>query len=101
MSGGNVRKKSGRVIGAAALAIAGYDSASTVAEILKECGDDLTRANVMAHAANLKAFRPPMMLPGISVTTTPDNYGMIHQMQFQRFNGTNWELYGDVVSDSN
>jgi hypothetical protein len=59
------------------------------------------RANIMAHAANLKAFHPPMMLPGISVTTTPDNYGMIHQMQFQRFNGTNWELYGDVVSDSN
>jgi branched-chain amino acid transport system substrate-binding protein len=82
-----------------ALAIAGYDSASTVAEILKECGDDLTRANVMAHAANLKGFHPPMMLPGISVTTTPDNYGMIHQMQFQRFNGTNWELYGSVVSD--
>lgn len=83
-----------------ALAIAGYDSADTLAAILKECGNDLTRANIMQHAANLKAYHPPMMLPGISVTTTPTDYHVIHQMQFERFNGTNWELFGDVVSDS-
>lgn len=83
-----------------ALAIAGYDSADTLAMILRECGNDLTRANIMQHAANLKAYHPPMMLPGISVTTTPADYHLIHQMQFERFNGTNWELFGDVVSDS-
>jgi Periplasmic binding protein len=82
-----------------ALAIAGYDSADTLAHILTECGDNLTRENIMQHAANLKAFHPPMMLPGISVTTTPTDYHVIHQMQFERFNGTNWELYGSVVSD--
>jgi ABC-type branched-subunit amino acid transport system substrate-binding protein len=82
-----------------ALAIAGYDSANTLASILQACGNDLTRENVMKHAASLTAYHPPMMLPGISVTTTPTDYHVIHQMQFQRFNGTNWELYGDVVSD--
>ena len=82
-----------------ALAIAGYDSANTLASILQDCGNDLTRENVMKHAASLNAYHPPMMLPGISMTTTPSDYHVIHQMQFERFNGTNWELYGDVVSD--
>ena len=82
-----------------ALAIAGYDSANTLAAILQDCGNDLTRENVMKHAASLTAYHPPMMLPGISMTTTPSDYHIIHQMQFQRFNGTNWELYGNVVSD--
>ena len=82
-----------------ALAIAGYDSADTLAEILKECGDDLTRENIMKHAASLTNYHPPMMLPGISITTTPDDYRIIHQMQFQKFNGTNWELIGAVVTD--
>jgi ABC-type branched-subunit amino acid transport system substrate-binding protein len=82
-----------------ALAIAGYDSADTLAAILKDCGDDLTRENIMKHAANLTNYHPPMMLPGISITTTPDDYRVIHQMQFEKFNGTNWELIGAVVSD--
>jgi branched-chain amino acid transport system substrate-binding protein len=83
-----------------ALAIAGYDSANTLAAILQDCGNDLTRENIMKHAASLAGYHPPMMLPGISVTTTPTDYHVIHQMQFQRFNGTNWELYGTVVSDT-
>jgi ABC-type branched-subunit amino acid transport system substrate-binding protein len=82
-----------------ALAIAGYDSANTLASILQDCGNDLTRENIMKHAASLTAYHPPMMLPGISVTTTPTDYHVIHQMQFQKFNGTNWEVYGSVVSD--
>jgi branched-chain amino acid transport system substrate-binding protein len=83
-----------------ALAIAGYDSADTLAAILKDSGDDLTRENIMKHAASLKAYHPPMMLPGISVTTTPTDYHVIHQMQFEAFNGKNWDLIGKVVSDS-
>jgi ABC-type branched-subunit amino acid transport system substrate-binding protein len=82
-----------------ALAIAGYDSADTLAAILKACGDDLTRENIMKHAASLTAYHPPMMLPGISITTTPTDYRIIHQMQFQSFNGKNWDLIGNVVSD--
>ncbi|HEY1506661.1 MAG TPA: ABC transporter substrate-binding protein [Stellaceae bacterium] len=82
-----------------ALATAGYDSADTLAAILKDCGNDLTRENIMKHAASLTAYHPPMMLPGISITTTPTDYRLIHQMQFQAFNGKNWDLIGDVVSD--
>jgi branched-chain amino acid transport system substrate-binding protein len=82
-----------------ALAIAGYDSAYTLAEVLRQCGDELTRENIMKHASNLTKVHPPMMLPGISVTTTPTDYRVIHQMQFQAFNGKNWELYGAVVSE--
>jgi branched-chain amino acid transport system substrate-binding protein len=83
-----------------ALAIAGYDSADTLAAILKECGDDLTRENIMKHAASLTAYHPPMMLPGISITTTATDYRVIHQMRFQAFNGKNWDLVGNVVSDT-
>jgi branched-chain amino acid transport system substrate-binding protein len=82
-----------------ALASAGYDAANLMAEILKECGDELTRENVMKHAANLKDRRTPMMLPGILLNTTPTDYRIVRQMQFQRFNGKNWELYGSVMSD--
>ena len=82
-----------------ALAIAGYDSAYTLAEVLRQCGDELTRENIIKHASNLTKVHPPMMLPGISVTTTPTDYRVIHQMQFQAFNGKNWELYGAVVSE--
>ncbi len=83
-----------------ALAIAGYDAGETLAEILKECGDELTHENIMKHASNIKAFHPSLMLPGISVTTTPTDYRVIHQMQFESFNGKNWELYGAVVTDA-
>ena len=83
-----------------ALAIAGYDSADTLAAILKDCGNDLTRENIMKHAASLTAYHPPMMLPGISITTTPTDYRVIHQMQFEAFNGKNWDLIGNVVSDN-
>ncbi len=82
-----------------ALAIAGYDSAYTLAEVLKQSGDMLTRANIMEQATHLSKIRPPMMLPGISINTTPTDYRVIHQMQFQKFNGKNWELYGSIVSE--
>jgi branched-chain amino acid transport system substrate-binding protein len=82
-----------------ALASAGYDAARLMADILKECGDELTRENVMKHATNLRDRHTPLMLPGILLNTTPTDYRIVRQMQFQRFNGKNWELYGSIVSD--
>jgi ABC-type branched-subunit amino acid transport system substrate-binding protein len=76
----------------------GYASAQTMVQVLKQCGDDLTRENVMRQAANLKNFSTDMMLPGVMINTGSDDYFPIEQMQLMRFNGANWVLFGDVVT---
>jgi len=78
----------------------GYTVAQGLVQVLRQCGDDLTRENVMRQAANLKNFELPMLLPGIKVNTSPSDYFPIKQMQMQRFNGTSWELFGPVLSGS-
>jgi hypothetical protein len=67
-------------------------------QVLKQCGDNLTRENVMKQAANLKDFHTDMMLPGINVNTSPDDFFPIEQMQLMKFNGEAWELFGDVIN---
>ncbi|PAM96935.1 branched-chain amino acid ABC transporter substrate-binding protein, partial [Streptomyces sp. Alain-F2R5] len=76
----------------------GYAAAQTMVQVLKQCGDNLTRENVMKQAANLKNFHSDLMLPGIMVNTSPDDYFPIEQMQLMRFNGEAWELFGDVIT---
>jgi branched-chain amino acid transport system substrate-binding protein len=66
--------------------------------VLKQCGDDLTRENVMRQAANLKNFSSDVLLPGIKINTSPTDYYPIEQMQIQRFTGERWEAVGPVVS---
>ena len=67
-------------------------------QVLKQCGDDLTRENVMKQAANLKDLEIPMLLPGIKVNTSARDFYPIEQMRMQRFNGEQWELFGPVIS---
>ena len=76
----------------------GYSVAQTLVQVLKQCGDNLTRENVMKQAANLKDFEPEMLLPGIKVNTSPTDFYPIEQMQLMRFNGQRWELFGPVLS---
>ncbi|KJC36138.1 branched-chain amino acid ABC transporter substrate-binding protein [Bradyrhizobium sp. LTSP885] len=76
----------------------GYVQAEAMVQVLKQCGDNLTRENVMKQAANLKNFHSDLMLPGVMVNTGPDDYYPIEQMQLQRFNGEAWELFGDVIT---
>jgi branched-chain amino acid transport system substrate-binding protein len=76
----------------------GYAVAQTLVQVLKQCGDELTRENVMKQAANLKNFESGVLLPGIKINTSPTDYYPIEQMQLQRFNGERWELIGDVLS---
>ena len=64
-------------------------------QVIKQCGDTLTRENIMKQAANLKNFTSDMLLPGISINTSPDDYFPIEQMQLMRFNGEAWDLFGD------
>ncbi|MDA9439739.1 branched-chain amino acid ABC transporter substrate-binding protein [Bradyrhizobium sp. CCBAU 51745] len=76
----------------------GYVQAEAMAQVLRQCGDNLTRDNVMKQAASLKNFHTDLMLPGIMVNTSPDDYFPIEQMQLMRFNGQAWELFGDVIT---
>jgi branched-chain amino acid transport system substrate-binding protein len=78
--------------------ITGYGVAQTLVQVLKQCGDDLTRENVMKQAANLKNFRTEVLLPGIMINTKPDDFAPISQLQLMRFKGERWEMFGDIIS---
>jgi branched-chain amino acid transport system substrate-binding protein len=76
----------------------GYAVAQTMVQVLKQCGDDLTRANIMKQAASLKNFRTEVLLPGIAMNTSPTDFAPIDQLQLMRFKGERWELFGDIIS---
>ena len=76
----------------------GYAVAQTMVQVLKQCGDDLTRANIMKQAASLKDFRTEVLLPGIAMNTSPTDFAPIDQLQLMRFKGERWELFGDIIS---
>jgi branched-chain amino acid transport system substrate-binding protein len=76
----------------------GYLTAQTMVQVLKQCGDELTRENVMRQAANLKDFELGLLLPGIKINTSPTDYFPIEQMQMSRFNGEHGELFGSVIT---
>jgi ABC-type branched-subunit amino acid transport system substrate-binding protein len=78
--------------------VVGYGVAQTLVQVLKQCGDNLTRENVMKQAANLKDFRTEVLLPGIKINTGPDDFAPISQLQLMKFKGEKWELFGDIVS---
>jgi branched-chain amino acid transport system substrate-binding protein len=78
--------------------VVGYGVAQTLVQVLKQCGDNLTRENIMKQAASIKDFRSEVMLPGIKVNTGPDDFAPISQLQLQRFQGERWNLFGDVIS---
>ncbi len=77
----------------------GYAVSSTMHECLKRCGDELTRANLMKQAASMKSLVVPMLLPGISINTSPTDYYPIQSVRLQRFKGETWELFGNVLSN--
>jgi len=75
-----------------------YNVARTLVKVLQQCGDDLTRANIMKQAASIKDFEPGTLLPGIKVNTSATDWYPIKQEQLQRFKGETWELFGPVLS---
>ncbi|MBV9560416.1 MAG: ABC transporter substrate-binding protein [Bradyrhizobium sp.] len=78
--------------------IYGYAVAQTMVQVLKQCGDDLTRANVMKQAASLHDFAVRGLLPGVKINTSPTDFAPISQMQLMRFKGETWERFGDVIN---
>ena len=76
----------------------GYGAVMTMIPVLKQCGNDFSRENLMRQATNLKNVEVPTLLPGIRVNTSPTNYHTISQVQMMRWSGKSWELFGDVLS---
>jgi branched-chain amino acid transport system substrate-binding protein len=77
--------------------IYGYAVTFLMAETVRRCGDDLTRANLMKQAASFQKFRVPLLLPGILVNTSPTDFYPIQAVQLQRFKGQTWELFGEIM----
>ena len=72
--------------------------AQTLVHVLRQCGDNLTRENVMKQATSLKGFRTTNLLPGITINTSPIDFAPIKQVQLRRFRGETWELFGPTLS---
>ena len=80
--------------------IYGYFAAQTMVAVLKACGNNLTRGNLMKQAASIHDLKLPMLLPGVIVSTSANDFAPIKQMQLQKFDGTGWQLFGEVISGS-
>jgi branched-chain amino acid transport system substrate-binding protein len=78
----------------------GYSTAQLMVYTLQQCGDDLTRENVMKQATSLKDVVLDLALPGIKINTSPTDYRVNKQLQMERFNGERWELFGPILEDS-
>ena len=82
------------------LNVYGYTVTQAMVAVLKACGNDLTRENLMKQAASIHDLKLPMLLPGIAVSTSADDFAPIKEMQLMKFDGVTWRLFGDVISAS-
>jgi branched-chain amino acid transport system substrate-binding protein len=80
------------------IAVGAYNAAQTIVQVLKQCGNDLTRENVMRQAESLKHFAPTLILPGITFNTSPTDHATLEDLQMVRFEGDRWVPFGGIVS---
>src|ERR1044072_4575135 len=78
--------------------VSGYVTAAMLVQVLTQCGDNLTRENVMKQTANLRNFELDMLMPGIKVNTSPTDYFPLEELQMRRFSGERWESFGPIIS---
>lgn len=78
----------------------GYSTTQLLVHVLQQCGDNLTRENVMKQAASLKDVKLDLALPGILANTSPSDYRVNKQLQMMRFDGERWELFGPILEDT-
>jgi len=78
--------------------ITGYSVAQAMVHVLKNCGDDLTRANIMKQAASIRSLKLEGLLPGVTINTSATDFAPIKQFQLKKFKGERWELFGDLIS---
>jgi branched-chain amino acid transport system substrate-binding protein len=74
-----------------------FGAAIVLTHVLKQCGNDLSRENIMKQAANIKDLEVPILLNGMKINTSPTNFSPIRQMQLSRFDGESWRLFGDLI----
>jgi len=79
--------------------VTGYNSAIILTEVLKRCGSDLSRENVMRQLTTLRSFKLDMLLPGIDVNLSPDDYRTYRAMYMMRFDGQRWVIFGDAITE--
>lgn len=77
--------------------IAAYGRATTMMQVLKQCGTDFSRENLMRQATDLKNVANPTLLPGITLNTSPTNHHPLRQLQLMRWTGKTWNLFGDII----
>jgi branched-chain amino acid transport system substrate-binding protein len=75
-----------------------YIVSQGLVHVLKNCGNDLTRENIMKQAASMRDFEPLGLLPGVKVNTSPTDFAPLSQLQLMRFKGESWERFGDIIS---
>jgi len=85
---------------ASSLNVYGYITAQLLVQVLRQCGDDLTRDNVLKQAASLHNVELDLLLPGISVSTSPTDYRVNKQLQMVKFDGEHWQAFGPIVTDA-
>jgi branched-chain amino acid transport system substrate-binding protein len=78
-----------------------YGITTTMVQVLKQCGNDFSRANVMKQAESLHDFVNPILLPGIKIGTSPTDHRPIKQMQLQRWDGKTWVRFGGLIEGAN
>jgi branched-chain amino acid transport system substrate-binding protein len=76
-----------------------YSAAELLVEVLRQCGDDVSRENIMRQAANLKDVRLDLLLPGLSINTSRTDYRVVKEFRMMRFTGERWESFGPIVAD--
>jgi branched-chain amino acid transport system substrate-binding protein len=76
--------------------VSGYIHAAATAQVIRQAGDDLTRANIMKQAANLKNFENGMLLPGIKLNTSATDFYPVENKQLMKWNGKSWEMFGEI-----
>jgi len=76
-----------------------FNVSTLLVHVLTQCGDELSRENIMRQGGNIKDFELPLLLPGIKVNTSPDNFRTIRKLQLARFDGENWAPIGGLIDD--
>lgn len=77
----------------------GYSAAELMVQVLRQCGDDVSRENVMRQAADLKSIKLDLLLPGLSINTSPSDYRVVKEFRMMSFNGERWEPFGPITAD--
>jgi branched-chain amino acid transport system substrate-binding protein len=76
-----------------------YSAAELLVQVLRQCGDDVSRKNIMRQAANLKDMRLDLLLPGLAINTSRTDYRVVKEFRMMRFNGERWEPFGPIVAN--